>query len=150
MRWEGGHRKLSIYTMLFVHRWLGRSKMTPHINAWHFHGTTLWSDIQVISPTKCCMCIDASINMHLHQASQPILCIQRKFLIKKALLRQVTSVAVTLMSVPEFKLTVSTLGFTRVSRLFKMMKALRNGLTVELHNDEFTTNVFSFSFFVKV
>ncbi len=35
-----------------------------------------------------------------------------------------------LMSVPGFESTVSTLGFTRVSHLLKMMKALRNGLTM--------------------
>lgn len=35
-----------------------------------------------------------------------------------------------LMPVPGFESTVSTLGFTRVSHLLKMMKALRNGLTM--------------------
>lgn len=82
--------------------------------------------------------------MHLHQASQPKRCIQLNFLIKKNIFASNIAQLLILMSVPEFHSPVSTLGFTRVSHLLEMMTDLRNGLTVELNNDEFTTVVFRF------
>lgn len=150
MRYEGGRMKLSVYTVLLVHRWLGRNKMT---NTSHqcmtFLWTILWSDIQVISPTKICMCIDASINVwgciQSHVKPQPKLCIQLKFLIKKALLLQVTSLGCHHVDVGAWVWVDSQhFGIYKSESLVKDDESFEEWTYNELHNDEFTTIEFRF------
>lgn len=114
---------------------LGRSKMTNTLHqCMTFLWTILWSDVQVISPTKhACMCIDASINVwgciQSHITSQHKLCIQLKFVIKKALLLQVTSLGCHHVDVSAW-VWVDSQHFGIYKSESQMMKALRNGLTM--------------------